>query len=64
MTKAQKAEKKLLDDMERDYCANVADTTKISKQMTRLFKQKSRTWSPFKMGYFCALLLQPPIAKK
>jgi len=64
MTKAQEAEKKLLDGMERDYCANVADTTKIAKQMTRLFKQKSRTWSPFKMGYFCALLLQPPIAKK
>jgi hypothetical protein len=63
MTKAQEAEKKLLDDMESEYSEKVYAGA-IAFQMKRLFKQKARTWSPFKMGYFCALLLQPPIAKK
>lgn len=63
MTKDQKAEKELLDNMEAAYCSKVYDGA-IAKQMRRLFRQKSREWSPFKMGYFVALLLQPPIRKK
>jgi hypothetical protein len=63
MTKAQEAEKKLLDGMERAYSDKVFDGS-IGLEMKRLFKHKARAWSPFKMGYFCALLLQQPITKK